>query len=79
MKETQNISRGPAMGPGLVIALLWLAMAAVTIASSIRAYGHDRAGWGLGWGLVGFLLLAGGLAALGGTLWHNFRVKRTHH
>ena len=79
MKETNNISRGPAMAPGLIIALLWLAMAAITLASAARAAEYDRSGWVAGWGLVGVLLLGGALAALAGTLWHNFRVKRTHH
>ena len=78
MKETQDISRGAAMAPGLIVAVLWLAMAAITISSSVRGYANDRAGWGLGWGLVGFLLLGAALAALGGTLWHNFRVNRRH-
>jgi hypothetical protein len=39
----------------------------------------DRSDWGLGWGIVGFFLLAAALSALVGTWWHNFRVTRRHH
>lgn len=76
MKETESLSKAVAWLPGLVIGLLWLAMAFVTLASSIRGYGNARSDWGLGWGLVGFFLLVGGLSALVGTWWHNTRVGR---
>lgn len=65
--------------PGLIIGLLWLAMALSTIWTSARGYANDRSGWGLGWGLVGFFLLAAALSALVGTWWHNFRVHRDSH
>lgn len=79
MKETRDFPRLVAIVPGLVIGVLWLAMAAAAISTSARGYAHDRSGWGLGWGIVGFFLLAAGLAALVGTLWHNFRVNRARH
>lgn len=78
MKETRNISRLAATVPGFIVGLVWLAMAAAAIWTSARGYAFDRSGWGLGWGIVGFFLLAAALAALVGTWWHNFRVHRRH-
>ncbi len=78
MKETRSISRFAATVPGFVVGLLWLAMAATAIWASARGYANDRSGWGLGWGLVGFFLLAAALSALVGTWWHNFRIRRNH-
>lgn len=81
MKETRTISTLAAAVPGFIVGILWLAMAATAIWASARGYANDRAGWGLGWGLVGAFLLGAALAALIGTWWHNFRVKRrtAHH
>ena len=79
MKETRSISTLAGAGPGFIIGLLWIAMAAAALWSSVRGYANDRSGWGLGWGLVGGFLLAAGLAALIGTWWHHYRVKKTHH
>lgn len=79
MKETKPTPKVAATLPGLIIGLLWLAMAAATIASSMRGYANDRSGWGLGWGLVGFFMLAAALSALVGTWWHNYRVTRDRH
>lgn len=81
MKETSTISRLAGAVPGFVIGILWLAMAATAIWASARGYANDRSGWGLGWGLVGAFLTGAGLAALIGTWWHTFRVKRStaHH
>ncbi|MGK7312526.1 MAG: hypothetical protein ACN0LA_09850 [Candidatus Longimicrobiales bacterium M2_2A_002] len=79
MKETKPTPKAIAILPGLTIGVLWLAMAIATIASSMRGYANDRSGWGLGWGLVGFFLLAAALSALVGTMWHNFRVGRDSH
>lgn len=78
MRETRDISRLPAAVPGFVIGVLWLVMAVTVLWSSVRAYANDRSDWGLGWGLVGVLLLGAALSALVGTWWHNFRV-RSHH
>jgi hypothetical protein len=79
MQETRDIPRLAAIVPGFVIGVLWLAMAATALWSSARGYANDRSGWGLGWGLVGVLLLGAALAALVGTWWHNFRVRRPRH
>lgn len=64
--------------PGFIIGLLWLAMALATLWSSMQGYANDRSDWGLGWGLVGFFLLAAALSALVGTWWHNSRVAKDH-
>ena len=79
MKETKPLPTVVAWVPGLVIGALLLAMAYITLASSIRGYANQRSDWGLGWGLVGVFLLAAGLAALVGTWWHNARVARDSH
>lgn len=79
MKETRSISRSAAIIPGFIIGVLWLAMGATAIWSSVRGYGNGRPDWGLGWGIVAFFLTAGGLSALVGTWWHNYRVVRHDH
>ena len=79
MKETKPTPKAVATLPGFLVGILWLAMAAATIASSLTGYANNRSGWGLGWGLVGFFLLAAGLSALVGTWWHNARVHRDPH
>lgn len=78
MKETKPMSKAVATLPGFIIGILWLAMALATLWSSMQGYANDRSGWGLGWGLVGFFLLAAALSALVGTWWHNYRVHRHH-
>jgi tryptophan-rich sensory protein len=80
MQETRPFPRLLAIVPGFVIGILWIALAAAALYSAARGYAHDRSDWGLGWGIVGVFLLAGGIAALVGTWWHNFRVvSRSHH
>lgn len=79
MKETKPTPRTIATIPGFVIGLLWLAMALATIWTAVRGYANNRSGWGLGWGLVGFFMLAAALAALAGTWWHNFKVGKNGH
>lgn len=79
MKETQSIPRKMGAGAGFAIGVLWLLMAANAIWGSVQGYANGRDDWGLGWGLVGFFLLAAALSALVGTWWHNFRIRRDHH
>jgi hypothetical protein len=79
MHETKPFPRALAVIPGLIIGVLWLAMAAAVLWTSARGYANHRSDWGLGWAIVGFFLLAAGIAALVGTWWHNFRVTRRHH
>jgi hypothetical protein len=57
------------------VGVLWILMALVALVSAARGFQNDRLDWGFGWGLVGLLLLAGGLAALIGTWWHQSRVR----
>jgi hypothetical protein len=81
MRETRPFPRALAIIPGFVIGALWLAMAAAVLYSAARGYAHGRSDWGFGWGVVGVFLLAGGIAAIVGTWWHNYRVvtRRDHH
>lgn len=59
---------------GVVVGLLWIAMALTCIVSGVRGYANDRGDWGLAWTLIGTLLLVAGLAAIIGTWWHQRRV-----
>lgn len=79
MKETKPTPKAVATLPGFIIGLLWLAMAMATIWSAMQGYANGRSDWGLGWGLVGFFLLAAALSALVGTWWHNYRVTSDSH
>lgn len=79
MRETRPIPRILGAVPGFIVGLLLLALAANAIWGSVQGYANDRADWGLGWGIVGFFLLAAALAALVGTWWHNRSVSRHHH
>lgn len=79
MKETRPTPRMLGALPGFIVGFLLLAMAANAIWGSIQGYANGRDDWGLGWGLVGFFLLAAALAALIGTWWHNYRVTRDPH
>jgi hypothetical protein len=78
MQETRPFPRRLATIPGFVIGVLWIAMAATALWSSVRGYGNDRSDWGLAWGIVGVFLLAAGIAAIVGTWWHNYRLTRRH-
>ncbi len=79
MRETKPFPRILAIVPGILVGVLWIAMAIAALVSSARGYANDRTDWGLGWGLVGVLLLAAGIAAIAGTWWHNYRVIRRRH
>lgn len=67
------------MAPGLLIGALWVATALGILWVASKGAAHDESGWLLGFGLVGTLLLAAGVAALFGTWWHHARVKRDRH
>ena len=79
MKETKPMPKAVATLPGFIIGLLWLAVALANIWTSYQGYANGRSDWGLGWGLVGFFLLAAALSALVGTWWHNSKVARDSH
>ncbi len=68
-----------ALGAGIVIGVLWLAMAIASLVSAFQGLANGRSDWWLAWFLVGTLLGAAGLCAIGATLWHQFRVKAGSH
>ena len=64
-----------AIGAGMLVGVLWLAMATAALVSSFQGLANQRSDWWLAWFLVGILLGAAGLCAIGATLWHQFKVK----
>ncbi len=64
-----------AIGAGVVVGVLWLAMAIASLVSAFQGLANGRSDWWLAWFLVGVLLAAAGLAAIGATLWHELKVK----
>ena len=64
-----------ALAAGLVVGVLWLAMAAWSLISAFQGLANGRSDWWLAWFLVGILLGAAGLCSIGATLWHQFKVK----
>jgi hypothetical protein len=68
-----------AVAIGFGIGVTWIAMALWCLASGIKGYANHRTDYGLVWVIVGLFLLAAGGAALIGTYWHQFVLKRQHH
>ena len=70
-----------ALAAGFGIGLTWLALAFWCLAHGMKGYANTRTDYGLIWTVVGVLLLGAGTAALVGTWWHQFALKRkhTHH
>jgi hypothetical protein len=68
-----------ALGAGFGIGILWVLIAGRHLLSSMRAYANDRFDWGLGFLLVGGLLMAAGIAAMVATWWHLTRVMADRH
>lgn len=60
---------------GYGIGLLWSALGVLSLKSAADGFLYDRLDWGVGWGLVGILLLAAGVISLVGTWWHLNRVR----
>lgn len=79
MKETKPLPKAVATLPGYLVGVVWLAIAILNIWTSMQGYANDRSGWGLGWGLVGFFMLAAALSALVGTWWHTARADTDSH
>ncbi|MBI4544311.1 MAG: hypothetical protein HY703_03865 [Gemmatimonadetes bacterium] len=73
-RGTAGMRSSVIMAIGGAIGALWVAMAASALWSSFRGFQNQRLDWGLGWGLVGVLLLAAGVAAVVGTWWHVYRI-----
>ena len=70
------MQRTIALAVGFGIGFLWLALGGAALLSAAEGLANGRSDWGLGWGLVGILLAAGGGAAAIGTWWHQSRVLR---
>lgn len=64
-----------ALGAGLAVGVVWLAMALWSLISAFQGLANHRSDWWLAWFLVGILLGAAGLCSIGATLWHQFKVK----
>jgi len=69
----QNVA---ALAAGFGIGIVWVVFAVTALLSAARGYANGRLDWGIGWGLVGVLLLAAGIAAMVGTWWHQTRVMK---
>lgn len=72
------MSRTTIMGIGAAVGILWIAMAVAALVSAFQGLQNGRLDWLVGWGLVGVLMLIGGLAAIGGTWVHQYRLKDGH-
>ncbi len=68
-----------ALASGTIVGVLWLAMAIASLVSAFQGLANGRSDWWLAWFLVGILLAAAGLSAIGATLWHELRVKPGAH
>lgn len=68
-----------ALAAGFGIGALWIAMALWCLAHGIEGYSNDRTDYGFIWTVIGVLLLGGGTAAIVGTWWHQYPLKRRHH
>lgn len=75
MQKSNGFIRTLALGAGFGIGGLWILLAIAALRSSAQGFGFDRLDWGVGWGLIGLLLLAAGSCAIGATLWHFKRVR----
>lgn len=67
-----------AVAAGFGIGITWIALALWCLAAGFKGYSNDRTDYGLVWTMVGLLLLGAGSAALIGTYWHQFVLKRKH-
>ncbi|HLU25131.1 MAG TPA: hypothetical protein VKZ58_05450 [Longimicrobiales bacterium] len=64
---------------GFAIGIILVLLGFIALSSSARGFGQGLADWGVGYGLVGVLILAAGCAAIVGTWWHRTRVVGRHH
>lgn len=67
-----------ALAAGFGIGVLWILTALWCLISGFKGFSHSREDYGLVWTLVGVLLLGAGSAAIVGTYWHQFVLKRRY-
>ena len=79
MSANGNQPNKLALGAGFGIGTVWIAIGLWCLVSGIQGYANHRSDYGLVWTLVGVLLLGGGTAAIVGTWWHQFPLKRKRH
>jgi len=80
MQESKGVTRTLAFGAGFGLGLVWIVLAIASLVSASRGFANDRLDWGVGWGLVGILLLAAGTSSIVATWWHTNRVvNRVNH
>jgi hypothetical protein len=72
-EEEKSVTLGVAAG--FVVGVLWIAMALAALGQSHWGSAHQRSDWSLAWGIVGVLLLAAGVAAIAGALYHRSMVR----
>jgi len=77
-KQSNGIIWTLALVFGLGTGVLWIGIAAYLYKLAAEGAALGRSGWSEGWSLVATLLLAAGLSAIIGTLWHR-RISRQHH
>jgi hypothetical protein len=68
-----------ALAAGFGVGVLWVLMGLWCLYNGIKGYSNDRTDYGLIWTVVGVLLFGCGSAALFGTWWHQFPLKRRAH
>jgi hypothetical protein len=74
--EEKSVRLGVAAG--FVVGFIWIAMALAALWQSHWGSSTGRRDWALAWGLVGILLLAAGVSAIGGALHHRNLVQHHH-
>lgn len=65
-----------ALAAGFGIGVMWILMALWCLKSGITGFSDGREDYGLVWTVTGVLLFGAGGAAIVGTYWHQFVLKR---
>ena len=64
---------------GFGIGIVWVITALYILVHAFNGFADHRPDYGMSWSLVGVFLLGGGVAALGGTWWHQLRRPQNDH
>lgn len=67
-----------ALAAGFGIGAVWILMALWCLKSGMTGFSDSREDYGLVWTVTGVLLLGAGSAAIFGTYWHQFVLKRRY-